>query len=37
MLTRLGIDSLGPVHEFLIRMKAETMQRAAKKVFASLS
>jgi transposase len=28
---------LGPVHELLIRMKAETMQRAAKKVFASLS
>ena len=29
--------ALGPVHEFLIKMKAETMQRAAKKVFASLS
>ena len=28
---------LGSVHEFLIKMKAETMQRAAKKVFASLS
>ena len=30
-------DTLGSVHEFLIKMKAETMQRAAKKVFASLS
>jgi hypothetical protein len=29
--------ALGSVHEFLIEMKAETMQRAAKKVFASLS
>jgi hypothetical protein len=29
--------ALGSVHEFLIKMKAETMQRAAKKVFASLS
>jgi hypothetical protein len=29
--------ALGSVHEFLIKMKAETRQRAAKKVFASLS
>ena len=31
------LGTLGSVHEFLIKMKAETMQRAAKKVFASLS
>ena len=29
--------ALGSVHEFLMKMKAETMQRAAKKVLASLS
>ena len=31
------LAALGSVHEFLIKMKAETRQRAAKKVFASLS
>ena len=33
----LSAFALGSVHEFLMKMKAETMQRAAKKVFASLS